>query len=332
MRRIGELARFVKRRRALCQDTETIPQVAVLHSECHVRATPSACNLMGGVDVAPVQGAVFSLLECHYGVDILDEWAIQPRLADFPVVVVPEQDCMSEEMVAALRDYVSAGGRLLVSGARACERFGEEFLGVKAVKLVDKAVYHLPAADGTVPILSAPWRLVETATAKSLGSIGLTPLRDEQLLPHPAATLNRFGKGAVAYIPCNVFRDFNRSRYALTRVFVHDVMRALAGRMAIGVKAPACVDVVLRRQGGKRIVHLINRSSGIPNLPNSGVIDEIPSVGPVAITIELPGKPRKVRIAFEKAEIKAKYAAGRKGGIIRVSVPTVRIHAAVVVE
>jgi hypothetical protein len=284
------------------------------------------------VDVAPVQGAVFSLLECHYGVDILDEWAILPRLADFPVVVAPEQNCMSDGLVGALKEYVKAGGRLLVSGAKAFERFGKEFLGVKAGKVVDEAIYHVPVSDGTIPILSAPWRLVEPATAKSLATIGVTPLRDEQLLPHPAATLNRVGKGAVAYIPCNVFRDFNRSRYPLTRVFVHAVMRALAGRLEIGVKAPSCVDVVLRRKGDKKIVHLINRSSGIPNLPNSGVIDEIPSVGPATITLKLSGKPRNVRLAFEKAAIKWKYVAGRKGGILRVDVPLVHIHAAMVVE
>jgi len=331
MKRIGELARFVKRRRSLCQDTETIPQVAVLHSEHHLRATQKGRNLMD-TDVAPVQGAVFSLLECHYGVDIFDEWAILPRLAEFPVVVAPEQDCMSEDMIVALKEYVKAGGRLLVSGAKAGERFGEEFLGVKAGQLVDEAVYHVPAADGTVPILSAPWRLVETATAKSLGAIGVTPLRGEQLLPHPAATLNRVGKGAVAYIPCSVFRDFNRSRYPLTRIFVNAVMRALAGRLEIEQKAPSCVDVVLRRKGGKKIVHLINRSSGIPNLPNSGVIDEIPSVGPATITLKLSGKPRKVRLAFEKAAIRWKYVAGRKGGLLSVYVPTVHIHAAVVVQ
>ena len=101
LKRIGELAGFVKRRRPLCQGTETIPQIAVLHSEHHARATAQGGNLLSSVDVAPVQGAVFSLLECHYGVDVLDEWALLPRLAQFPIVVVPEQTCLSEKMVQA---------------------------------------------------------------------------------------------------------------------------------------------------------------------------------------------------------------------------------------
>jgi hypothetical protein len=40
-------------------------------------------------------------------------------LAEFPVVVVPEQDKMSDAMVLALQDYVRGGGGLLISGPAA---------------------------------------------------------------------------------------------------------------------------------------------------------------------------------------------------------------------
>ena len=329
MRRIGELANFVKSRCALCHGTETIPQIAVLHSEAHARSAPDG-DLMASIDVAPVQGAVYSLLECHYGVDILDEWALLPRLAHFPVVVVPEQDHMSEKMVEALKQYVRAGGKLLVSGTAAFDRFGDKFMGLKGSRLAS-GTYYLPAADGVVPIFTT-WRLVETAGAESLGRLGTTLFRDEQLAPYPAATLHRVGRGAVAYIPCNIFRDFTANRYPLVRVFLHDVLRALAGKMEIEVDAPTCVDVVLRRKGAKRMVHLINRSSGIPNLPNSAVIDEIPLVGPVTITMSLARKPKKVRLEFEDAAVKWDYASGQNAGQLKIDVATVHIHAAVVVE
>ncbi len=330
LKRIGQLAGFVERRRTLCQDAETIPQVAVLHSEHHARATAQGGNLLGSIDVTPVQGAVFSLLECHYGVDVLDEWAFLPRLARFPVVVVPEQTFLSQKMVDALKTYVRSGGKLLVSGAEAFERFGSELIGVKGGRVVKNVVYHVPAADGTVPILN-DWRLMDLGGAKSLGLLGTTPLRDERLLPNPAATLNRVGRGAVAYVPCNIFRYFAASRYPLVRAFLGDVMRALAGRLEIEVEAPTYVDAVFRRQGTKRMVHLVNRSSGLPSLPNSGVIDEIPPVGPVTVRMSLPKKPEKVFLAFEDVPVKWAYTNGEKGGQLTVTVPAVHIHAAVVV-
>ena len=327
MRRVREMGRFVKARRALCLDTETIPQVAVLHSEHHAYAAPSGHNLLD-VDVAPVEGAVFNLLENHYGVDVLDEWALLPRLADFPVVVAPEQSDMSEEMVTALRAYVAHGGKLLLTGAAGFDRFGAEFLGVTAGTLIEHATYHLRAADGATPLYSNNWRLLETAGAKTLSQLGTTPLLDEYLLPHPAATVHRYGKGKVLYVPADLFRDFAHNRYALTRALVGEWLRALAGRLPITVRGPVCVDVVLRRQGSRSIIHFINRASGIPNQPQNGAVDEIPPVGPLTITWHRPTPPRRVRLAFEKSDLQWDYTPG----LLRATVPLVHIHAAVVVS
>jgi hypothetical protein len=330
VRRIGEMAAFVKSRRELCQGTETIPQVAVLHSEHHVYSAPGGGDLLSCVDTAPVEGAVFSLLECHYGVDVLDEWALLPRLSQFPVVVVPEQERMSQKMVDALKQYVWAGGKLLVAGTAVFDRFGDKFLGVKGSR-VASSNYFLPSGDCVIPISTA-WRLVEPADATSLGRLGTSLFPDRQLSPFPAAALHRAGRGAVAYIPCNIFREFAANRYPPVRVYIHEVLRALAGRMEIEVAAPTCVDVVLRRKGAKRMVHLINRSSGLPNLPNSGVIDEIPLVGPITITMDLRHKPKSVTLAFEKAALQSDYAGGSDARRLKIDVAAVHIHAAVVVE
>jgi hypothetical protein len=331
MRRVREMGQFVKARRALCQGTVTIPQVAVLHSEHHVHATYAGHNLMMGVDITPVEGAVFSLLENHYGVDILDEWALLPRLAEFPVVVVPEQHAMSAEMVAALKQYVAAGGKLVLSGSAVFDRFGAEFLGVTAGKVVAGGTYHLPADEGATPLTSATWRFVEPNGARALCSLGTTPLLDEYLLPHPGATLHRHGKGQVLYVPADLFRDFARSRYPLTRALVGALVRKLAGRLPIEVTGPRCLDVVLRRQGRRTLIHLINRASGIPNQPNNGAIDEIPAVGPVTVCWRGVERPRRVRQALEQTALTWQHRGGRQG-TLRITVPSVHIHSAVVIE
>ncbi len=329
MKRLREVGRFVKARRTLCQGSETIPQVAVLHSEHHLRSQP-ARNLMWDVDTSPVEGATYSLLESHYGVDIMDESALRPRLREFPVVVAPEQDRMSDEMVEALKGYVEDGGRLLVSGAAAFERFGGRFLGVKSGKVERDAAYHVSAGDGSLPVFSAAWRLVKATAAQPFGRLGRTPLLGERLLTNPAATVNAAGKGAVAYVPFDVFRFFCERRYPMARQFVRELTQALAGEMAIRVDAPTCVDAVLRKKGGKIIIHLINRASGIPNRPNDPTVDEIPPVGPVKLEVTLPQKPSAVRLAFEEGNLDWKYAS--RGGKVVATVPRVHIHAAVVVE
>jgi len=331
MKRLGQVGGFVKARRALCQGAETIPQVAVLHSEHHVRSQP-AKNLLWDIDVTAVQGATCCLLENHYGVDLMDEWALLPRLADFPVVVAPEQDRMSEQMVEALKEYVRGGGKLLVSGARAYERFGGEFLGVAGGKVEREARYYLSAADGATPAISDTWRLVRPTAARALGRLGSTPLLEQELLPHPAATVNRVGKGKVGYLPFDAFRYFQRSRFPMMRAFIGEVAAALAGRQAIQVEGPTCVDVVLRRKEGRTMIHLINRSSGLPNRPDDGSVDEIPEVGPIRVEMRSKHRPSKVSLAWEEGKLSWTYASGKGTERLTARLERLHIHAAIVVE
>ncbi len=283
---------------------------------------------MWGIDTAPVQGAVYSLLENHYNVDILDEWALKQRLAGFPVVVAPEQDCMSDEMVEELKDYVKQGGKLLLSGAAALERFGSRFLGVRAAELQEKQTYHVPAAEGSLPVYSQTWQMVRPTRARGMGRLGRSALLDERLLPYPAAALNQVGQGAVAYIPFDLFRFFEKNRYPLARAFIGQVMGALAGRLPIHIEAPTCVDAVLRRKENRLIVHLINRASGIPNRPNDGTVDEVPTVGPIQVEARLAQKPKKVRLAFERGKLKWKFQRGK----LKAHLDQIHIHAAIVIE
>ncbi len=330
MKQLGELGRWIRKRRTLCQDTETIPQVAVLHSEHHLRTTTRGKKLMWSVDVAPVVGAVCSILETHRGVDVLDEWALGPRLDEFPAVVAPERNAMSDEMVDDLKDYVRNGGRLLVTGADAGERFGLDFLGATKGKTEENARYYLPAGGSMFALHSDTWRLTRPRKgARGLGQLGRTELARAERLADPAAVINKVGRGKVLWAPFGLFRAFHDTRYPLIRVLTDDLLRELAGRMDVEIDAPTCIDVALRRKkDGRRIVHLVNRASGIPNQPNNGAVDEIPPVGPVTIEMKCPERPEKVHLALEAGTPEWTHSRGR----LRVTVPSVRIHAAVVVK
>ena len=299
-----------------------------MHSEHHLFSEVRGKNLMWNVDVAPVQGAVFALLENSYGVDILDEWALRPRLSVFPMVVVPEQGRLSDAMVAALKIYVSDGGNLLLTGSELYDRLGEAFLGFRSLEVQTEKTYAIPAADGEVPLYSKTWRLGEPTTGEAFAPLGEGCLLEDKRLPHPAAVINRVGKGQVAYVPADLFRDFNHNRYPLTRCFVGALAERLLPDPDIRVHAPVCVDVALRRRGATRFVHLVNRASGIPNLPNNGAIDEIPAVGPVRVTMRLPARPASVYGDLEEGQLDWKW----RDGVLTVTLATVHIHAAITVK
>jgi hypothetical protein len=327
-KRLAEVSAFVKARREVCQHTETIPQIAVLHSEHHLFSEVRGKNLMWNVDVAPVQGAVFALLENSYGVDILDEWALLPRLGEFPMVVVPEQGRLSDAMVAALKIYVADGGNLLLTGSELYDRLGEAFLGFRSREVQTEKTYAIPAADGEVPLYSKTWRLGEPMTGEAFAPLGEGCLLEDKRLPHPAAVINRVGKGQVAYVPADLFRDFNHNRYPLTRCFVGSLAERLLPDPDIRVHAPVCVDVALRRRGATTFIHLLNRASGSPNLPNNGAIDEIPAVGPVRVTMRLPARPASVYGDLEEGQLDWNW----RDGVLTVTLATVHIHAAITVK
>ena len=327
-RGMGEVGRFLKQRRKLCQNSETLPQIAVLHSENHVRKLGAGRSIMWGQNIEPVQGAVFALLENHFGVDILDEWALLPRLSEFPAIFVPERHAMSQIMVEALKAYVEKGGRLILTGAELFERFGGDFLGSKSVSVKKEAVFHLPAQKSSVPLYSGTWRMIRPTTALPLDFLGSTPLLDQELLPYPAAVVNKVGRGRVAYIPAAICHDFNHNRYPVTRAFIGDVVRRTVGTFPISVKAPLCIDAVFRRQGNHVIIHLINRSSGIPNRPNNGVIDDIPEVGPVVVTVRTRRPPVSVKAAWEGQPLSSKH----RGNTLQIILPKIHIHEAIVIR
>lgn len=324
LERVGEAARFARRRAARCRGTGTYPQVAVLHSEVHARSRPVGASPRD-IDVAPVQGAVFALLECSLGVDVLDEWALGPRLDEFPILVAPEQDGMSPALVERLRAWTRAGGRLLVTGAAGAARFGPAFLGVRLVAESPGAVRWVPSGRGAVSVWSARWGDAEPVTAAPAGRQGASPSRDEKLLPWPAAFHNRVGRGAVAWIPFDVFRAFDRTRFPMLREFLRETVRPLARVLDVRVRAPAAVDAILRRKGSRVIVHLVNRSTGVPAAPHAAVVDEVPRVGPVTITVR-GTVPRRVRAAFEQPRLAV--SRSRSAGV-RIRVDAVRLHAAV---
>jgi hypothetical protein len=230
-------------------------------------------------------------------------------------------------MVAALKAFVEDGGKLLLSGAGALARFGEDFLGVEAGAALDAGSYHVPAGDGSAPVYSERWQLLSPLATEGIGRLGKSSLLDDRLLPGPAWAHHQIGAGAVATVPFDLFRSFDRNRYPRVRQFVSEVVARLAGPLPTRVETPTAVDVILRRKGDMTLVHLLNRSSGLPNVPTSGGVDEIMPLGPIVIEIDRETTPASVSLAFEEGEIEWLHA----DGVLRVMVKQVRIHAAVVV-
>lgn len=338
VRRIGEVSDFVKARQEICWHSQTVPNAVILHSEYDFYAQKST-NIWE-YETSHLDGAVQALLDNSIPTDIMDEWALLKQIEKFPLVVAPSQDKMSPEAVSAFKKYVHNGGKLLISGPEMFDAFGPEFLGVSDRGVVAEHNYHLSGGGERFPLSSYghqggawtkvpvfSWREVVPVAARGIAPVTAS-LMDEDKTPYFGATVNRVGRGAVAYIPFDVMTYYYNCRYAPVREFIRDVVGALDAELVVKIKAPVAVEPVLRSKNGRTYLHLINRASGLPVFENVRGSDDVPAVGPVSVEMKLPQPPESVQLLFEQAEIQWTYS----GGLLTIQVPSVRIHAALEIK
>ena len=331
MDRVAEVGRFVRSRQSLCQETTTVPHIAVLHSEYHWRDTWPANNILWGGDTAPTRGAAYALLDSQMPVDILDEWALIPILNQYPAVVIGEQTHLSEQMVIAVQNYVRGGGRLLLVGAKMIDRFGEDFVGASITARDEAGVRFVETSDAAVPIYSATWTRLSATSASPAGAMRAVPTLEPQPSDTAAYLINRVGSGQVTYVPYDLFRAYEKCRYPQQRELIATLVREAFGALPVTVNGPRGIDVVVRRKGNQTIIHLLNRTSGTPGRTTDTSVDEVPPVGPVHVLILAPMAAENVELEFESAAMTWKCSAAESGVQVDVTLASVHLHAAIAV-
>lgn len=320
---LGQVADFCRARKEISFKSTTVPQVALLlSSETQLDQSDAVFHYAGTTE--PMEGTLHALLELHYSVDILAEHQLMPRLAEFPLVVVPDSYKLAEDFKQALLTYVKNGGSLLLLGER-CARLFEPQLGVKLVGQPEDVRAEI--ASGADPVnANGPWQKVQLAGAEAIGH--WHPDRNLHKNANVAASIIGHGKGKIAAVYGPIGLVFFRSHHPYLRRFIGDVVKRLFPDPAVTVEAPARVDVALRRtKTGKLCLHLLN----LANMPTSdryGIIDDIPSVGPINVTIKLPAQPKAVRWVPDEGAPKWSWA----NGVLSATLPSLHIHGALVVE
>lgn len=347
LKRFGRIGEFVRARAGFCRGAEPLPEVAVLRT---VNCPKLNCL---NVDVNAAKDSVLALLDNQYNVDFVDEWALEGRYDEFKVIVIPETGRLAPETVAALKKYVSRGGRLLVAGVNAMADFGMDYFGITCMdiekvspltgkqwsfeyKKDETPLYFVSdETDGVFPVSSPEWGLIRNVAENTvkLESLHSSYVREESEVGCPAAVLVSHEAGCAMAIPADIFTAY-RKHYFLpeARKFIGRLMKRLYPEREIEVSAPTVIDVIFRKKDGMRLIHLLNRSTGSATTPDRKMIDEIPPVGPIELRIRCKQVPAAVILLPENEDLAMHWEADEQGGVAVVTVPSVRIHAAVAVR
>ncbi len=321
---MAEVAKFCRTRQKSCHRARAVPQVALLNSTAgYYRKTKRLFSPWEG-ELIPLGGILNCLLESQQSVEILSESHLAGCLKKYPLIVVPEWEYLMPGFRKDLVSYVEKGGKLLLVGHGAAAMFKKE-LDVKLPgKPSEKSQWlehggHLACVKGLSQIATLGRR------AKPFGK--LYPADDRKGPSEIAASVAKYGKGKIAAVYINLGDRYRKARTSVVREFLGSLVRELFPNPMVEVAGSHYVDVQVNRIYGKLAVNLVN-TAGPHHDENVYVFDEIPPIGPLAITIRTGTRPRKVTLEPGGKRVEFTF----RDNSIHLTLPRLEIHNVVVVE
>ncbi len=317
---MAEVAKFCRERQATCHHSEMMPQVALLFSTAaHYRRV----NGLFSRDHGRIDGVLRALLEGQNSVEIPTESQLAGRLAEYPLIIVPEWEYLDPEFKQDLIAYVQGGGNLLLVSPDSARLFADE-LGVQLDGGPSApGPLYLAGPQGIATLNGARQAVMLGPDAKPLGQ--LHDSKDANSVSRPAASVRQLGLGRIAAVYFTFGRSYCESPMQEAREFLNGLVRELFPEPMVSVTGAPGVDVCVARKDGRLLVNLINTSG--PHQSQS-YIESIAPVGPLTVTIRRPVAPQRITLEPGGSVLPFEY----RDGLVQLTVPQVLIHEIVVVE
>ncbi|MBN1553150.1 MAG: beta-galactosidase trimerization domain-containing protein [Phycisphaerae bacterium] len=253
----------------------------------------------------------------HYPSEVLlDNMLTAEFLHRYPVVVLPDVQCMSEESAQALREYVETGGCLIALGATGTrtllgdpretgvldELFRITWRDEQGIHPVMEIASPMLQGQGLPAryMMSGLAHLVRSDSAEVLARAKYRPgpgkvFTEKGLLENTAEEVMgdvilsvRHGKGNAFYLAQDVGGDYALNTNRRSREVIRRIVESLF-TPPLETNAPPNVVVAPRRQGGKTILHLLNVPSQMLHIDGTKQFHE--DFVPVdTISITYPGR------------------------------------------
>ncbi len=339
---IGEAYAEVERKEPFCRGASPVSDIAVLSSEAEGRG--------GGPDT----GAGRVLLEEHLLFTLIDR---QMDFGRFRMLILPDLILVDDELRQKLEEYVSGGGRLLLSGRSGLRPDLSGFaLDIGAVYEGESP--HQPDYLEADPALRPSF--VESPLVMYLRSQQVRPAGGEGLGQIRAPYFNRTWRhycshqhapaagrtpfpaairhGAILYLAHPVFSIYHALGAVAYRQYAANAVRLLLGEEeTLRTSLPSGARVTLTRQEDERrwVLHLLYAPRSLRGaqmqLSPEGfvrdsfpveVIEELVPLRDVSVRVRLPGSVRSVTLEPQGVELP--FETGQDG--VSLTVPEFTCH------
>jgi hypothetical protein len=274
-----EVFGYLQDRRELIEDTRHVPEIAVLCSWSSVMGRKleySPDPKLRNERTFAYEGLVRLFVEHGRHFTAMSEEVLNEHLADYRVVIVPEQDFLDDQTKRNLEQFVRAGGQLIFTQSDWDVPVDAEMLALAGVSYDGRRELEYGYMGTTPPLvihdtkfskvrpLAGTQTLYEYIAPMSAGEGGkkfghgfAPPTKPSG---EPVVTLRQLGKGRVMYVALPFFKTyFNHQNLYQARLFLELLDRLLPDPL-VRIHTKAQVEVCALRQGDDLIVHLVNHS------------------------------------------------------------------------
>jgi hypothetical protein len=315
---------FCRDRQPFTQNAKPVPQIALLYSTANFEKNSEPLYSSSGKINDPLRGILNLLLDSQNAVEIMMEHHLEKRINEYPLVVIPETQYLTDDFKKVLLRYVNDGGNLLIIGAEATKMFAEQ-LNVEMKDTASVVVKNLAWKTGMAGLHGLYQPFVPKNSVETFGALYDEP--DFRFQSSPAATITSYGKGEIAGVYFDLGKYYLRMNNPVYRGFVNGIVKKLFPNPKVEVKGTENLVVTVNTKENKLMVNLINMSGPHSNT-RVARYDTIEAIDPFEIKIKVNAKPKNVTLQPENIHLNYSY----ENGEIKTMINRVNVHSIIVVE
>ncbi len=351
-RLIGKAYAEVEAREPWLTGSEYIADIGLVSAAACVNSPNSAdfdaARMMANGTIQD-DGANRILLEGHYLYNIIDP---EEELAKYKLLILPDNITVDGAFKEKLLDYMSKGGKILLSGCSGVDRSGKFALDLgasfegknelapsylrpeydlhpngKTSYVMYSASYNVTLDDGFEGEICALRNdSYFNRTAEHFCSHYHTPYDRQKL------TAGAFVSGNAGYICWEIFSEYAAHGSVHLKYAVIDMIEKLLGdtkTAATSLPSQGIFSVMSQpTESGERLVNHI--AYAIPKLrgKNTEIIEDIPVVLDTKVSVKAEKKPARVYLAPDRIELDFTYENGK----VAYTVPKFECSTLVIIE
>lgn len=278
-------ADFVREREPFLKDSSLVHETAVfLPTEAHYAAAGNPFTQCSP-SMASANGLIHISQDCGMSTEVIETYRLD-RANEYKLIMLGRADVLSEKSLDLLNNYVKNGGSLVIASPETSGRFGFDIGDIR-----DELIY-IEAEGALAPIYTRYAPIYSTEDEEVIGKIYFNNYMHGK--SYPAAVSKKVGSGRITALAFDLGSAYPNNRTSCIRNFWKNMSFSLYSPLVM-IGGSSYAEITLSEKHGRLLINLLNHA-GEHAAPGARGYNEIPSIGPINITINTAPEPKSIFI------------------------------------